>query len=150
MSNLLLKVKGNRMLNMRLFAPILLVYDDLVVFRTRGIIKINELTLSYNQIAQVNLNRGLIFGTLEIINSGGVGTIEIKHVPKWDAKKAKAIIDQKIYKVHSREDHKETSDPAHVHKVEKSIIRLTELFNRGRITKKEFQRKKVEILKKID
>lgn len=149
MSNQLLEIKANKLLNRTIFPHKLKIYDDVMVFWKRGIIRIHEVTISYNQISQVYLSRGLIFGSLEIINSGGVENIIIKHVPKKQAIKAKNIIDQKIYHVHAKEENKEEKDVAGVHEFEKSVNRLKELLNRGKISKREYERKRKQMLKGI-
>ena len=71
MSNFLLEVQGNKLLNQSIFAHRLQIYDDRIVFKKRGFIKKEEVTIAYTQIAQANLRSGLMFATIEVINSGG-------------------------------------------------------------------------------
>lgn len=148
MSHLLLEVKANKFLNRSMFRHKLFMYDDKMVFKTRSIFKIREVTISYNHISQVFLSRGLIFGTLEIINTGGVKDIVIKAIPKGDASKAKKIIDKKIHQVHASPD-KVKRGKEHVESVEKSLSRLKELLHREKINKKEYNKKRKSILEQL-
>jgi len=146
MSNFLLEVQGNKLLNQSIFAHRLQIYDDRIVFKKRGFIKKEEVTIAYTQIAQANLRSGLMFSTIEIINSGGFENAIIKHVPNKDAKRAKNIIDRKIREVHSKPEHNLNKNSTISDILEKSLSRVDELYKKGRLTKKEHTKKRNEIL----
>lgn len=148
MSTLILEIEGNRMLNRVLFAPKLIIYDDILVYKTRGIIRVNEITLSYNHIAQVNLKRGLFFASLEIVNNGAENVL-MRYILKDQAIKAKKSIDQKIYHAHAKEKLFDNQPSVDMHNLEKSLNRYKELMSMGKISKKEFEKKRQELLKKI-
>ncbi len=131
-----------------MFRHKLFMYDDKMVFKTRTLFKISEVTVSYNHISQVFLTRGLVFGTLEIINTGGVKDIVIKAIPKKEAVKVKKIIDKKIHQVHASPDIVKSGKQNLVN-VEKSLNRLEELFRREKITEKEYNKKRKKVLSNL-
>lgn len=149
MSNLLLKIQGNPLYNLTIFPPRLYLYDDILIYRKRHYLVVEEVTLSYSHIVQVNLMRGIFLSTLEIINTG-VKNIKIKYIYSWEAAMAKKLIDQKIYFSLAKEKPKESQHYAQeIHNYEKSLNRLKELMSSGRITRGEFEQKRKEILKRV-
>ncbi|MBN1162622.1 PH domain-containing protein [Patescibacteria group bacterium] len=152
MATLLLKINGYYALNKTLFPPNLYIYDDLVVYKKRKFFFWgDEITYSYNQIAQVSLKTGLLFSHLEL-STTGKDEITVKYVFKWKAKLAKKIIDQKIYHAHAKmHPHKDTSTENYKNMTsfEKALSRLEELALRGKISKSFYKKKKNELLKKI-
>jgi len=66
MSTLLLKLEGNRTFNGTIFPPALYIYDDLLIYRKRRWFRVKEITISYNQIAQVILDKGIVFASIEL------------------------------------------------------------------------------------
>ncbi len=148
MSSLLLELNGNPAFNRTIFPPYLYIYDDLLKYKRRKWFIVREITMSYNQIAQATLSSGLLFGTLEIYTTGAEDII-IKYIPRALAKQAKKIIDQKLYHAHAKlhpDKEKSTDD---VVAFERSISRLRELVNKGRIDEREFNRRKSDILSKV-
>jgi len=150
MSTLLLELKGNKIFNKTIFAPYLFIFDDLLIYRKRFFFNVKETTISYNQIAQVNMIRGVFFSQLDVLTTG-TDDIIIRYINKKKALRAKKIIDQKVYHAHYKRETKEDSeaDSTIVHSYEKSLNRLKELLHREKITKKEFEKKKQEFLKKL-
>jgi hypothetical protein len=148
MATLLVELHGNRSLNRTIFAPHLYIYDDLLIYRKRKLLKINEITISYNRIAQVQLTRGIFFAGLEIITSGP-DRIMIRYVSKKNAIKAKRIIDEKIYYSHAKHRPDNNPDPGVSIDYEKALSRLKELLSKEQITEREFRQKKADLLKKI-
>ncbi len=147
MPHLLYSIWGHPIYNKTIFPPRLELYDEAVIFRKRGLFYVNEFTLPYSHIVQVNLHKGIIFASLEIVTSG-IQNLELRYVFKDYASKAKKLIDKKIYYALAKERPKETHQPEGIHIYEKSLDRLKELLNQGKITKSEFERKRREILKK--
>ena len=146
MSSFLFEAQGNRLLDQAIFPHRLRIFDDRIVFMKRSFIKREEITIAYMQIAQANLRSGLMFSTIEIINSGGFENAIIKHVPNKDAKRAKNIIDRKIREVHSKSEHNLNKNSTISDILEKSLSRIDELYKKGRLTKKEHIKKRNEIL----
>ena len=152
MSHLLLEIKANKYLNRTMFPHRLYVYDDKVVYKQRKLIKITETTISYNHMSQVDISRGLFFASLEIINTGGVKDILIRHVGKRKAMAAKRIIDQKIHNIHATSKHPESNkfrEASEIETLEKNLNRLKELHSKGRITSREHEKRKKKLLKTI-
>lgn len=152
MSTLLLELEGNWEFNHTIFPPRILVYDDLLIYRKRRFLKLNEVTISYSHIVRVNLIRGIIFASLEIVTSADENVI-VKYIPKDKAIRAKKIIDQKIYGALAK--HKTDISSQHgsenreAVEFEKSLHRINELRAKDRITQKEYKHKKAELLKNI-
>lgn len=149
MSTLLLKLWGNKTLNHTVWPPYLYIYDDLLSYKKRSWFKLKEITMSYNQIAQSTLQTGIFFATLEIITTG-TDDIIIKYIDKKSGKKAKKIIDQKLYHAHSKLHPDVETDKSKMNTYEKSVNRLKELLNKGRITEKEYEKKKDRLLDNLD
>jgi len=148
MSTLLLELAGNRELNRTFFPPRLYIYDDLLIYRKRRFLKINEITIAYSHIAQVNMIKGIFFARLEIDTSAGQH-LTIKYIPKTPAVKAKKLIDQKIYNALAKHKAEPVSTISHPEAFEKSLSRLKELLNKGKISKREFVRRKAVLLKEL-
>lgn len=149
MGTLLLKLQGNRLFNLTFFAPFFFIFDDLMMYRRRNWLIVKEITLSYNQIARVDLTIGILFSHLDIITTAR-DDISIRFVNKKVAKKAKRIIDRKIHHAHTKHKFEEIKKHTDVHKYERTLSRLKELHRKGKISKKEYDKKKRELLKKFD
>ncbi len=154
MATLLLKVQGNRSLNRTIFEPSLNIYDSKLVHRKRGLFKINETSIPYNHIAEVNVIQGIFFGEITIFTTSKK-EINIRWVPKSKARKAKEIIDHKVYEFHHKKPNPSDISPItslntnSVNNYEKSIARLDELLGQNKITKHEYAQRRKELLKKI-
>lgn len=152
MATLLLKLTAYFLLNRTIFPPKLYVYDDFLVYKKRCWFVIKEITIAYNQISQVTLDTGIIFGHLKV-SSTGVEDIHIKYLFKGASIHAKKIIDQKVYHAHSLQQYQHPSNNKRVEKevklFERSLQRLQELNKRGKISKKEMKRMKKQYLKDL-
>lgn len=148
MSILLLELTGNPTCNRTVWPPHLSVYDDLLIYKKRSWFIVREITISYNQIARVTLTKGIFFATLEI-ETTGTDNIRIKFILKGKASQAKSIIDQKIYRSHAKHAPAPDKESGEVVSYEKSLSRLKELLNKERISQREFNKKKDELLKKV-
>ena len=146
MSTLLVTLKGNRLFNRTIFSPKLFVHDDLLMYKKRRWFMVKDITISYNQVARFTLEKGIFFAHINIIATGG-DEIEIKYVSMKDASQAKAIVDQKIYHSHGRDGQFIHENGGNIGSFEKTMNRLKELLNRGKITEKEYKQKKKELLK---
>jgi hypothetical protein len=162
MSHQLLEIEASRTMNKTMFHHKLHIYENKMVYRAREkFIRVIEITISYNHVAQVYLTKGIYFATLEIINTGGVKDIIIKYVPKSKAEQAKRIIDSKIHMLKndpfqtSKEEPKTLKQKynhnreVHVEPVEIALSRLDELLIRRKITKKEYEKKRKSILQSL-
>jgi hypothetical protein len=148
MPTLLLKLHGDMTFNATIFPPYLFVYNDLLIYKKRKLLSAREVTISYNQISEVSVIRGIFFSYIEIFTTGDK-SLQIKFVNKKLAKQAKSIIDQKIYHSHAKHHEENISGRADTLALEKSIARLQELLARGEISDREFEKKKSQLLSKL-
>lgn len=148
MSTLLLELVGHRELNHTIWPPHLYIYDDLIIFKKRRFFKVYEITVSYSHIVRINLHKGLLFASLELVTSADENII-IKYVGKNKAAKAKKIIDQKIYTALAKHNVESVKSIHPSYEYEKALHRLKELYAKGRITKKEYSARKADLLKKL-
>lgn len=147
MPHLLLKIWGHPLYNRTIFPPKLELYDESVIYKHRSFFYADEFTLPYSHIVQVNLHKGILFASLEIVTSG-IQNLTLKYVQKDAAVRAKKLIDKKIYYALAKERPKDTAQPESIHVYERSLDRLKELLNQGKLTKSEFEKKRRELLKK--
>lgn len=148
MSNLLLTLKGIKSLNRTIWPPYLHVYDDLLIYKKRKWFVLREVTISYNQIAGVEVSQGLLFASIEVITTG-IENIKLRFISKKKAKYAKKIIDQKIYHSHAKHQTAPTGGSNTTNQYERGLNRLKEMLAKGMIDQKEFEKRKNEMLKKI-
>lgn len=151
MSTLLLHIAGSRIYNLTLFRPHLYLYDDRLVYKKRHILTHDEFSIPYTHIAQVNLiNFIYLFAHVEIATTG-MRFIKVHWVFKKKARRAKKIIDEKIHQAHRKDQHlpDDSKDKGiYVKDFEMSLKRLQELLSTGKITQREFNKKRKELLKK--
>ena len=148
MSTLLIHLKGNKSFNRTIFPPRLYIYDDLLIYKKRYLFQTREITISYNQISQVNLIRGVLFAEVNIITTGDE-SLRVRYVSKSLATQAKRIIDQKIYHAHAKHRPEDTKASGEINSYEKSLARLKELLNKGMISNHEYEQKKRHLLDSI-
>lgn len=143
----------NRIRAHTIFPQSLSIFEDLISFRKRKWFNVDEMTVTYNHIAQANLKRGVFFSTLEIITSGGSDNPSIRCIINKDAKKAHKIIEQKIYRAHATNQAKEefkAEKETEVVKMEKSLSRLKELLLKGKISEKEYEKKRKSAMEALE
>lgn len=149
MPNLLHTIRSMRLFTGEIHPTTLYIYDDYMVYVKRGIIVKNEATISYNHVSQVYYRKGYLAASIEVINTGGVENIVVPWLPIKEAEKAKKIIDQKVFHTHARVSGKEKSLGVGTPDFERRLARLKELLNRGEISKKEFEKKRQEMIKSV-
>ena len=153
MSNVLLEVKTNLMRAHTIFGSNLRIYDDYLTLRRRKWFNVEEVTMTTSNIAQVNLIAGVFFSTIQIVNSSGAQDVKIHHVWKPMARKAKAILDQKLQQEHvAGIDEREFGQPQQTDlgDYEKSLNRMRELVRKGKMTETEYERKRQKMLREIE
>lgn len=144
---LIIKIGGNKYVNHSFFRPYLYIYDDIMVYTKRKhVFWVDEITMPYNHIAQVNLHKGIIFSKLEIVLSGGSNVVTVKGIWNRPAKRTKKIIDNKVYHTHNKQNTHDESKLNVVESVERSLSRLKELHRKEKISKKEFEKRRAQIL----
>lgn len=148
MSTLLLKLQGNKTLNRTIWPATIHVYDDLIIYSKRSWFVVKEVTISYNQIAQIILNKGILFATIEL-ETPSPENIIVKWLPRTAAITAKKIIDQKIYHSHAKHNPDAGHDKSGLKTYEKSLSRLKELVAKGQMTEKEYEKKKDALMREL-
>lgn len=148
--HLILHVRGNKYVNHSFFRPNLYIYSDVMIYKKRKkLIKVDEVTMPYNHVAQFNLHKGFLFSTMEIIMSGGNNVVVVKGIWNRQAKKAKKIIDEKVYHSHNKHPGESEFNAPIMDNIEKSLTRLRELVHMDRISEKEFEKRKKKIINSI-
>ncbi|MFZ5425101.1 MAG: hypothetical protein ACOZAO_04850 [Patescibacteria group bacterium] len=113
----------------------------------------HEVTMTYNHITQVNIDTGIVFAHMELISSSSSANIQIRYLFKKPALKAKAIIEKKIHLAHNKEHMSIFNNKnlgSKIAGLEMSLDRLQELLHRGKINKKEYNKRRDKLVKKID
>ena len=147
MPNLLMHVAGSRIYNFTLFRPHLYIFEDRIIYKKRHLLTHDEFSVTYNHISQVNLIRFIyLFAHIEVATTG-VRDFEVRWIRKPKAIKAKKIIDDKVHAAHISSQGKEEPN-LRVKDFELSLKRLKELLSSGRISDREFGKKRKELLKK--
>jgi len=152
MTSFIYQVNTNLLRACTIFPKSLKIFTDYVVFRKRAWFNVEEVTVTTSNIVQVHLRKGILFSTLVVMNSSGSDVAEIKHIWNPKAIKAKQILDQKLYQIHTTGFVKkefENAPHAQLDNFEKTLGRLKELLQRGKITQKEFDEKRQGMLKKV-
>ena len=112
------------------------VYGETLVFGKRV-----KMHLPYENIAQVNISRGVLSAEIEIVNKGGSGNLVIKALKKKEAEMAAELIEQKRLDAQSIQKQNGVNNS-----FADEIEKLANLKDRKIITEDEFNAKKKEIL----
>ena len=101
------------------------VYRDRVECAKPGLIsRGSTITVPYEQIAQVTVQRGVAWSALEIKTSGGSGFV-VNGLPRAEADAAKAEIDGRVAAVHGRAPTVRGGEQGFGHELER-LVRLRE------------------------
>jgi hypothetical protein len=101
------------------------VYRDRVECTRPGLIsRGSTITVPYEQVAQVSVQRGVAWSALEIKTSGGSGFV-VNGLPRAEADAAKAEIDARVAAVHGRAPSARAGDQGFGHELER-LVRLRE------------------------
>ena len=138
-NKILMIIKGSKILS-NTWKQELQIKEDGVYGETLVVGKRVKMHLSYENIAQVNLRRGILSADIEIINKGGSGNLVVKALKKKEAETAKKLIDKKRTEIQSNNSSQNSNSVAD------EIKKLAELKEQKIITEEEFQIKKKQIL----
>jgi len=138
-NKILMIIKGSKILS-NTWKQELQIKEDGVYGETLVVGKRVKMHLSYENIAQVNLTRGILSADIEIINKGGSGNLVVKALKKKEAETAKKLIDKKRTEIQSNNSSQNSNSVAD------EIKKLAELKEQKIITEEEFQIKKKQIL----
>lgn len=148
MSNLLLKISSNKLLAFDLRPAILLIYDDHVEYKgNQGVIGGEEVSLSYNQIAEVDVKRGFIQSSLTVVNTGGQDDIKMGHLLVADAESGKKAIEQQLQLLGRSASGQLATAPLQptVSGANPEIAELNKLLEQGIITAAQYEQRKVQL-----
>jgi len=145
MSKLLLTVKADGLRSMELIPAILEIYDDKIIFKDKGLISRKESTISYKQVSQVSINKGLVHSTLEIVNTGGFKNIKLEHVKNKLAIEAQKAIEEYTNMAQTQNIPTPNTSPT----PSERINTLQQLLDQGFIDKEEFEQKRRAIIAEV-
>lgn len=147
MSLLIYHLEASKTMNLEIFARILYVYDQHLVYKHRTFIKKYETTIPYTSISKFYLTEGIFFSEVEIVAPGLKEDIKLRFTPKRGSRITKFIIDEKIKYFTSKSKPKDLED---IMKIEKYIERLYDLKKQGKIKLKELYKRREDFFKKIE
>jgi hypothetical protein len=142
--NVLMKLSGNMLLSGS-FKQELVITEEGVEAEVMNGLRRTKMALTYQQIAQVNLDIGLYSGaTLTVINKGGADNLVVKGLSKPDGAAAKQLIEEGIRKsvAASRTGQSNFTSAAD------ELRKLDELRRNGILTEEEFQAEKRRVLQR--
>jgi hypothetical protein len=141
MSTILMTIKGSLLLS-NSWKQELQISDDGVYGETLVVGKRVKMHLAYENIAQVNVLRGILTADIEIVNKGGSGNLVIKAVNKSEAEECRKIIEQKISEIQTV---RKTQNNENI-SIADEIKKLATLKDQKIITEEEFDLKKKQLL----
>lgn len=141
MSKVLMTLTGSKLLS-NTWKQELQILEDGVYGETLVVGKRIKMHLPYENIAQVNISRGVFTADIEIINKGGSGNLVVKALNKNEAEKGRELIEQKRSEAQSLEKLQYRSGNSSADEIKK----LADLKDLKIITEEEFNAKKKSIL----
>lgn len=142
MTKILMTVKGSKLLS-NTWKQELQILEEEVYGESLVVGKRVKMHLPYENIAQVNITRGVLTADIEIVNKGGNSNLIVKAVNKKEADEAKKLIDQKIASAKSATKSQSTISSAD------EIKKLADLRDQKIISEEEFEDFKKKIREKI-
>lgn len=147
MALLLYELEANKTMNLEIFARVLYVYDQHLVYKHRTFIRKYETTIPYTSISKVYLTEGIFFSEVEIVAPGLKEDIRLKFTPKRGSRISKFLIDEKIKDFTGKSKEKDLET---IRKIENYIERVHELKKEKKINKKEAHKRREDFFKKIE
>ena len=135
------KLKGGR-----IFSPnVIRVWPDRIEeHENHAIRKSGTQAIHFRQVAQVAIEKGMIFTNIIVESSGG-HVIRLVGVPKDDGDKVKGMIDDAVRAAHANKPSTVVHSAPHID-VADQLIKLAALRDSGVLTEDEFQAQKQKIL----
>ncbi len=147
MGLLLYELEASKTMNLEIFARILYVYDQHLVYKHRTFFKKFETTIPYTSISKVYLTEGIFYSEVEIVAPGLKEDIKLRFTPKRGSRISKFLIDEKIKDFTGKSKPK---DLENIRKIENYIERIFELKKEKKIDKKEALKRRENFFKKIE
>ncbi len=145
----LYEFKASRLKGGRMFSPnVIRVWPDRIEeYEHHAVLKKGTQTISFHQVAQVKLGKGLRWADVSVESTGG-HTITLKGLPKADGEQVKNLIDTAVNETR-RADAGGATTVAPVTtqtSAADEIAKLVALRDSGAITDEEFQAHKAKLL----
>ena len=121
---------------------LIVITNQRLLFLDKGMIYgLKQMEMDYGQISAVSYSTGLMFASITVSTSSGAKKID--NITKEDAPKLSQLISD-IIKQNKQQNIPNTRDdiPAQIEKIAK-------LYEKGILTKEEFEQKKIELLNKM-
>jgi hypothetical protein len=145
----LYEFKASRLKGGRMFSPnVIRVWPDRIEeYEHHAVLKKGTQTISFHQVAQVKLGKGLRWADVSVESTGG-HTITLKGLPKADGDQVKALIDKAVNETRRADTAGAVAAfPATTQtSVADEIVKLVALRDSGAITDEEFQAHKDKLL----
>ncbi len=145
----LYEFKASRLKGGRMFSPnVIRVWPDRIEeYEHHAVLKKGTQTISFHQVAQVKLGKGLRWADVSVESTGG-HTITLKGLPKADGEQVKALIDKAVNETRRADTAGAVAAaPATTQtSVADEIVKLVALRDSGAITEDEFQAHKDKLL----
>lgn len=140
----LMEVVGSRLATGEVLPNKVLIFEDRIEEHDTGFLKKSMQTIRHEQVAQVSINRDIVFSQLTIESTGG-HSIVARGLTRGEAEEAKRLLDDCIRKARRPAPGQQTREPD----VLDQIRKLGELRDAGLLTPEEFASKKSELLKRL-
>jgi len=147
MSLLIYHLEASKTMNLEIFARILYVYHQHLVYKHRTFFKKFETTIPYTSISKFYLTEGIFFSEVEIVAPGLKEDIKLRFTPKRGSRITKFLIDEKIKYFTGKSKPKDLED---ITKIENYIERLYELKKEKKIKLEELFKRREHFFKKIE
>lgn len=136
-------LEASRIKGGRIFSPnVIRVWPDRIEeYENHAIRKSGTQAIHFRQVAQVAIEKGVIFTNITVESSGG-HIIRLMGVPKDDGDKVKSLIDQAVKFAHSNQ----ASVVAPKLDIADQLTKLATLRDSGVLTEEEFLNQKKKIL----
>lgn len=138
---IIMKLRGSKLLS-NTWKQELDIREDGVYAEILVVGKRTQMLIAYENIAGVNVNRGVLTSSITIINKGGSQNITIKALNKEETEKAKNLIQSKMLEALKFQQLNHIQQPSPIDEIEK----LSNLKLKGIITEDEFHAKKKQLL----
>jgi hypothetical protein len=139
-----MRLKATRATGNVMFPVELHVYEDRVEEHKPGVIRHRSMSITFRQMAQVSLRRGIPWAVLRVESTGG-HVISVGGLSRSDADRAKAEIQARLGR--AIDDQPEASTPTpEPTTTAGELARLGDLKERGLLTEEEFAAAKKSLL----
>jgi hypothetical protein len=138
-----MRLKASRIADRAVFPNEIRIYEDRVEEHKPGVVRRKSQSITFKQVAQVSLKRGIPWATLTIESTGG-HTINVTGLSRSEANEAKAAIEARLGR--AIDDQPVTTSATDPTTTAAELARLGELKQQGLLTEEEFAAAKKSLL----